>query len=115
MPAVQNQNLADTYCQQLAAVMTGLLARADFPADRLTIQQFLDIAGPIALAATRRLATTVTDLSVVTPPVTDFNGGYSLSSIMFTATQQAPPSPTYVPPNVVQTPGGNYVPPPEFD
>lgn len=109
MAAVQNQNLNDTYAQQFAAVMTGLLARADYPADSVTLEQFLGTASKIALAATRRIAVTATDFSTVTPAVTLYDSGYSLSSNLFVPPVEAPPAPRFVPPKAVRTPAGDYV------
>jgi hypothetical protein len=109
MAAVQNQNLNDTYAQQFAAVMSGLLARADFPADQMSLDDFLALVAKIALAATRRISRTATDFSTVTPAVTVYDAGYTLSAKLFTPPTTEPPQPRFVPPKAVSTPSGNYV------
>jgi hypothetical protein len=109
MPAVQNQNLNDTFAQQYAAVASGLLARADFPADTVTVEEFCAICNQIALASTRRIARTVSDMSTVTPTVATFDTGYTLSAKLFTPPAEAPPPARFVPPKTVVTPSGKYV------
>ena len=109
MAAVQNQNLNDTFAQQYAAVATGLLARADFPADSVTVEEFCAICNQIALASTRRIARTVSDMSTVTPAVTVYDTGYTLSAKLFTPPAEAPPAARFTPPSVVRTPSGQYV------
>jgi hypothetical protein len=109
VPAVQNQNLNDTFAQQYAAVATGLLARADFPADSVSVEEFCAICNQIALASTRRIARTVTDMSTVTPAVTVYDSGYTLSAKLFTPPAEAPPPARFVPPKAVTTPSGRPV------
>lgn len=110
MAAVQGGNLNDAYVHIFGQIAGGLLARADFPADQYSIQQFLDVVQPLALAATRRVAVTVGDMSTVTPAVTVYDSGYSLGSPLFTSAEDAIPPPPYVPPTTVQTPSGTRVP-----
>lgn len=109
MAAVQGGNLNDVYGQMFGQIAGGLLARADFPADQYTIQQFLDTVAPIALAATRRVAVTVGDMSTVTPPESTYDSGYSLGSPLYLSAQAAVPPPPYVPPTTVMTPLGDRV------
>lgn len=110
MAAVQGGNLNDAYVQIFGQVLNGLLQRADFPAGRVTIQQLLDTVEPIALAATRRAADTVGDMSTVTPAVADFDLGFVLGSALYSTPQDTAPPPPYVAPTTVQTPGGSRVP-----
>lgn len=110
MAAVQGGNLNDLYGHLFGQIAGGLLARADFPADQYTLKQFLDVVQPIALAATRRVAVTVGDMSTVTPPVTGFDSGYSLGAQLYEGAQDTIPPPPYVAPTTVQTPSGNRVP-----
>jgi hypothetical protein len=106
----QSYNLHDVYAIQFAQVMSGLLARPDFPASTLTLAEFLDIVEPIAKGATRRLANTVGDMSTAVPPTTDYDAGWTGSSNLFEPpAAQAAPAP-YVPPTSVSTPSGERVP-----
>lgn len=102
----QSYNLNDVYAIQFANVACGLLSRADFPASRMSLGQFLDVVQPVALAMTRRIADTVGDMSTAVPPVTDFDTGYMPSSAIFVIPQDQAPPPKYVPPTTVLTPGG---------
>lgn len=110
MAAVQNGNLNDAYVQLFGQIANGLLCRADFPASRLNLGQFLDIVEPIAIAATRRVAVVVGDMSTVTPAETDFDTGYTLGSVMYSTSQDVAPNAPYVRPTTVITPGGERVP-----
>ena len=108
--AAQSYNLNDVYAIQFGQISSGLLANPNFPASRLTVAQFLDIVEPLALAATRRIADTTSDMSTLTPTVATFNTGWSNGATLYSPPQEQAPSRPYVPPTTVQTPGGERVP-----
>lgn len=102
----QSYNLHDVYAIQFGQAMSGLLARDDFPASTLTISEFMDIVAPIALAATRRIANTVGDMSTAVPPTTDYDSGWTGSSNLFEPPAEQPSPQQYRPPTTVLTPSG---------
>ena len=107
----QSYNLYDVYATCYGQILGGLLARADFPASSMTLQQINDVVEPMALSAVRRIAVRVGDMSTLAPPVTDFDAGWTGTDNLFNPpAAQAPPA-EYVAPNAVRTPSGSYVEP----
>jgi hypothetical protein len=106
--AAQSYNLNDVYAIQFGQIANGLLSNPGFDASRLTIAQFLDIVEPLALAATRRIANTASDMSTLTPTVATFNTGWSGGNSIYTPPPTQAPARPYVRRNTVQTPSGQY-------
>lgn len=105
----QSYNLGDVYAIQFGQIMSGLLSRNDFPASRMSLSEILDAVEPLALAATRRIADTVGDMSTAVPPVTDYDAGYNLGSSLYVVPQDAAPPAPYIRPTTVLTPGGDRI------
>jgi len=106
----QSYNLGDVYAIQFGQILSGLLSRNDFPANRMALQELLDAVEPIAIAATRRIADKVGDMSTAVPPVTDYDSGFDLGAGLFEIPQDSAPPPPYIRPTTVTTPGGSRIP-----
>ena len=108
--AAQSYNLNDVYAIQFAHIAGGLLANPRFEASGVTIAQFLDIVEPLALAATRRIADTTSDMSTLTPTVATYNTGWSNGQQLYNPPPDQLPARPYVPRTTVTTPSGERVP-----
>lgn len=104
-------NLNDAAVIIMANILGGFLADPNFNGDRTNINDTVNFAYKLTLAAVYKLSGVVGDMSVAVPPASNFAAGWDGTGKVYTPPPTAPPPPTFVEPSVVTFTADNSIAP----